>query len=83
MFFNLSMNQGHRAYVGHRKYVKPNKRAMISYLDRETSIMDNHKEFSSIMRHLHRELLGQPQSRNNKRDRDVIAYPVPECMCKR
>ncbi|OVA17549.1 GDP-fucose protein O-fucosyltransferase [Macleaya cordata] len=74
-----SAMQGQRAYVGHRKYVKPNKRAMIPYFE-ETSI--SNEEFSSIMRHLHRELLGQPQSRNNKRGRDVIAYPVPECMCR-
>ncbi|KAM0060070.1 putative GDP-fucose protein O-fucosyltransferase [Helianthus debilis subsp. tardiflorus] len=45
--------QGHRAYVGHRKYV--------------TMSMD---------------FKGQPQPRGKRRDRDVIVYPVPECMCK-
>ncbi|KAI3671421.1 hypothetical protein L1987_87158 [Smallanthus sonchifolius] len=45
--------QGHRAYVGHRKYV---------------TMSMNFK--------------GQPQSRGKRRDRDVIVFPVPECMCK-
>ncbi|KAL8217510.1 hypothetical protein R6Q57_020883 [Mikania cordata] len=45
--------QGHRAYVGHRKYV--------------TMSMD---------------FKGQPQPRGKRRNRDVIVFPVPECMCK-
>ncbi|XP_071728377.1 O-fucosyltransferase 37-like, partial [Rutidosis leptorrhynchoides] len=45
--------QGHRAYVGHRKFV--------------TRSMN---------------FMGQPQPRGKRRDRDVITFPVPECMCK-
>ncbi|KAK9278272.1 hypothetical protein L1049_027837 [Liquidambar formosana] len=71
--------QGHRAYVGHRKYLKPNKRVMIPFFE-EASISD--AEFGSIMRKLHTKSQGQPEMRTTKRDRDVIAYPVPECMCK-
>ncbi|KAI7981223.1 O-fucosyltransferase 37 [Camellia lanceoleosa] len=71
--------QGHRAYVGHRKFIKPNKRMMLHFLE-EGSIPDT--EFSSIMKKLHRRALGQPELRTNKRDRDVVAYPVPECLCK-
>lgn len=71
--------QGHRAYVGHRKYIKPNKRAMLPLLENE-SVSD--QEFSSTMQKLHKHSMGQPVSRNKKLDRDVVAYPVPECMCK-
>ncbi|XP_059644202.1 O-fucosyltransferase 37 [Cornus florida] len=71
--------QGHRAYVGHRKFIMPNKRAMLPFFE-EAFI--SHEEFSSIMRKLHRKSQGQPELRTNKRDRDVIAYPVSECMCK-
>ncbi|KAJ0048099.1 hypothetical protein Pint_15706 [Pistacia integerrima] len=71
--------QGHRAYVGHRKYIKPNKRAMIQFFE-DSSISD--AEFGIIIRKLHNRAQGQPEPRNNKRDRDVTAYPVPECMCK-
>ncbi|CAL5361882.1 unnamed protein product [Camellia sinensis] len=71
--------QGHRAYVGHRKFIKPNKRMMLHFFE-EGSIPDT--EFSSIMKKLHRRALGQPELRTNKRDRDVVAYPVPECLCK-
>ncbi|KAL4584805.1 hypothetical protein LXL04_009415 [Taraxacum kok-saghyz] len=45
--------QGHRAYVGHRKFVTK-----------------------------WRDFKGQPEARGRRTDRDVIAYPVPECMCK-
>ncbi|XP_024969815.1 O-fucosyltransferase 37 [Cynara cardunculus var. scolymus] len=45
--------QGHRAYVGHRKFVTTNM-----------------------------SFKGQPEPRAKRRDRDVIAFPVPECMCK-
>ncbi|MCL7039123.1 hypothetical protein MKW94_009135 [Papaver nudicaule] len=45
-----SAMQGHRAYAGHRKYVKPNKRKMIPYFDQETTKFNSHEEFSGIMR---------------------------------
>ncbi|GAB4860473.1 O-fucosyltransferase 37 [Ancistrocladus abbreviatus] len=78
--------QGHRAYSGHRKFIKPNKRMMLSFFE-DDSISEY--EFGTIMRKLHEKSLGQPESRIVKkgrvrdRDKDVIAYPVPECMCKR
>ncbi|CBI15631.3 O-fucosyltransferase 37 isoform X2 [Vitis vinifera] len=72
--------QGHRAYVGHRKFVKPDKREMIAFFE-DASISE--AEFRSIMRKLHSRYQGQPEKRTNKRStRDVIAYPVPECMCR-
>ncbi|KAL5697685.1 O-fucosyltransferase 37 [Ranunculus cassubicifolius] len=67
--------QGHRAYIGHRKYIKPNKRAMLPFFE-DATLSDG--EFG---KRLHKHSLGQPQWRNNQRDRNVIAYPVPECMC--
>ncbi|XP_038893614.1 O-fucosyltransferase 37 [Benincasa hispida] len=71
--------QGHRAYVGHRKYIKPNKRAMLEYFD-DASISET--ELGSIMRKIHKRSQGQPEPRTKRKDRDVVAYPVPECMCK-
>ncbi|XP_021775936.1 uncharacterized protein At1g04910 [Chenopodium quinoa] len=72
--------QGHRAYSGHRKYIKPNKRMMLPFFETYESMSD--AEFGAIIRKLHEKSQGQPESRTGKRDRDVIAYPVPECMCK-
>nr|XP_016515044.1 PREDICTED: uncharacterized protein At1g04910-like [Nicotiana tabacum] len=71
--------EGHRAYVGHRKYIKPNKRMMLPFFE-DSSIPD--QEFKRIIKKLHRKSQGQPEPRTKKIDRDVIAYPVPECMCK-
>ncbi|KAJ8449599.1 hypothetical protein Cgig2_005621 [Carnegiea gigantea] len=72
--------QGHRAYSGHRKYIKPNKRMMLPFFEDPTI---SEAEFEDIVRKLHEKSQGQPEPRTGKRDRDVIAYPVPECMCKR
>ncbi|XP_022923772.1 O-fucosyltransferase 37 [Cucurbita moschata] len=72
--------QGHRAYVGHRKYIKPNKRAMLDYFD-DASISET--ELGIIVRKVHRRSQGQPEPRTKRKDLDVVAYPVPECMCKR
>lgn len=70
--------QGHRAYAGHRKHITPNKRQMLPYfLDENLSEQD----FNMIIRSLHNESLGQPEFRTDKQGRDVIAYPIPECMC--
>ncbi|KAL2482601.1 O-fucosyltransferase family protein [Forsythia ovata] len=70
--------QGHRAYVGHRKYVKPNKRMMIPFFE-DMSISE--EEFSSVIQKLHKNSKGQPEQRTKMIGRDVLAYPVPECMC--
>ncbi|XP_047329291.1 O-fucosyltransferase 37 [Impatiens glandulifera] len=72
--------QGHRAYVGHRKFIRPNKRMMLPYFEDDEYI--SNPRFSSIIRKLHHRLLGEPELRTKARDRDVIAFPVPECMCK-
>lgn len=72
--------QGHRAYAGHRKHITPNKRQMLPYFLDETL---SEQDFNRIIRQLHNESLGQPEYRTDKPGRrDIIAYPVPECMCK-
>ncbi|GKV05449.1 hypothetical protein SLEP1_g17461 [Rubroshorea leprosula] len=71
--------KGHRSFIGHRKYITPDKRAMVPFLE-DSTLSDT--EFKSLMTKMHRKSQGQPEPRNKKRDRDVIAYPVPECMCK-
>eukprot|EP00253_Pinus_taeda_P018353 PITA_18353 len=70
--------QGHRAYSGHRKHITPNKRQMLPYFLDKTL---GEEDFNVIVRHLHNESLGQPVFRTDKSGRDVVAYPVPECMC--
>ncbi|CAH8262238.1 unnamed protein product [Arabidopsis lyrata] len=39
-------------------------------------------ELSFVTRKLHRKYQGHLESPRRRRDRDVIAYPVPECMCR-
>ncbi|RZS02861.1 hypothetical protein BHM03_00032973 [Ensete ventricosum] len=67
--------QGHRAYAGHRKFITPNKRQMLPYfLDASLPEL----EFHRIIKELHRGSFGEPELRS---DKDVTAFPVPECMC--
>lgn len=54
---------------------------MLPFFDTDEPMSE--AEFGAIIRKLHEKSQGQPESRTGKRDRDVIAYPVPECMCKR
>ncbi|RAL42817.1 hypothetical protein DM860_009324 [Cuscuta australis] len=68
--------EGHRAFMGHKKYIKPNKRMMFPYLD-DASISD--RDFATAMRKLHQKCQGQPVT--DHLDRDVLASPVPHCMC--
>ncbi|XP_077211853.1 O-fucosyltransferase 20-like [Tasmannia lanceolata] len=70
--------QGQRAYAGHRKHITPNKREMLPYFLNSTL---PEPEFNVIIKELHQGSLGQPEIRTSKAGRDVLAYPVPECMC--
>ncbi|XVF11559.1 hypothetical protein REPUB_Repub08aG0038100 [Reevesia pubescens] len=70
--------QGHRAYMGHRKTIRPNKRTMIPFFE-DPFISD--EDFSSIIRSHHNKSM-KPELRKKEREKDVIAYPVPECMCR-
>ncbi|XP_020582284.1 uncharacterized protein At1g04910-like isoform X2 [Phalaenopsis equestris] len=72
------MIQGHRAFDGHKKFITPNKRHMLPYF-LNTSLPET--EFNKVVKELHQGSLGQPEFRTDKIDRDVTAYPVPECMC--
>jgi len=39
-------------------------------------------EFDETIRALHTDSIGQPVHRMSKSNPDVLAYPVPECMCQ-
>ncbi|XP_068656742.1 O-fucosyltransferase 24-like isoform X2 [Aristolochia californica] len=70
--------QGHRAYDGHRKHITPNKRQLVQLLmNKSLSEVEMEKEIKMI----HVGSLGSPLLRTDKPGRDVIAFPVPECMC--
>ncbi|KAL5983311.1 O-fucosyltransferase 20 [Asimina triloba] len=73
--------QGHRAYAGHRKHITPNKREMLPYFLNSTTRALPESDVNRIIKELHQGSLGQPEVRTGKAGRDVIAYPVPECMC--
>ncbi|XP_002965190.2 O-fucosyltransferase 20 [Selaginella moellendorffii] len=71
--------KGHRAYTGHRKHITPNKREMLPFF-LNSSLPQ--RDFNAAIRELHRESVGQPAMWMEKKGRDVLGYPVAECMCK-
>ncbi|XP_031477668.1 O-fucosyltransferase 37-like [Nymphaea colorata] len=75
--------QGHRAYIGHRKVIRPHKGVMAKAFLSGKSLSD--EEFSRMMKSMHQNLQGQPLPITGTRQgyQDVTAFPVPECMCKR
>ncbi|XP_006830094.2 uncharacterized protein At1g04910 isoform X1 [Amborella trichopoda] len=76
--------QGHRAYLGHRKHITPNKRGMVATLNTNISTWGlRDADMDEILRNLHVNSLGSPLLRTDKAARDVIAFPVPDCMCRR
>ncbi|KAK2440396.1 O-fucosyltransferase family protein [Trifolium repens] len=70
--------QGHRAFIGHKKYITPNKRHMLPYFQNSSL---SEEEFNRIIKELHKDSLGQPELRTHKNRRDVTKYPIPVCMC--
>lgn len=71
--------QGQRMYLGHRKFILPNKRKLMGpLLDPSTS----EDQLKKVVSEAHKEMFGLPQFRTARAGRDVIGYPVPECMCR-
>ncbi|EHA8589007.1 putative O-fucosyltransferase 37 [Cocos nucifera] len=75
--------QGHRVYLGHKKSITPNKRAVFQLLKQAAAAEKSEGEVRSMMKRVHAQRMGQPEERGRKKGRDVIAFPVPECMCRR
>ena len=75
------LSQGHRAYFGHRKMIFPEKRRIARLVNKRGL---SQEEFDDAIVRAHRGSQGQPQLRTVgfKRDKDVIMYPVPDCMCR-
>ncbi|XP_077224314.1 O-fucosyltransferase 20-like [Tasmannia lanceolata] len=72
--------QGQRAFAGHRKYITPNKKGMVE-LSMNKSL--DEREMKARIKMMHLDLSGSPLLRTGKLGRDVIAFPVPDCMCTR
>ncbi|XP_031478665.1 O-fucosyltransferase 20-like [Nymphaea colorata] len=74
--------QGHRAYLGHRKHITPQKKGLVQlFMGNYTSTTDE-QEVHDVIRKMHEDSVGAPSNRTDRKGRDVIAYPVPECMCR-
>ncbi|PIA50559.1 hypothetical protein AQUCO_01200027v1, partial [Aquilegia coerulea] len=72
--------QGHRAYLGHKKHITPNKKQLVHLFMNKNKSQDQRK-LDQMIKKMHARSLGSPMVRTKKSGRDVIAFPVPECMC--
>ncbi|MCO5575901.1 hypothetical protein L7F22_029708 [Adiantum nelumboides] len=71
--------QGHRAYAGYRKHITPNKRELLPYFLNTSALPE--ADLDIIIKEMHNDSLGHTVFRTDKRGRDVLAYPAPDCMC--
>ncbi|KAL5715364.1 hypothetical protein ACHQM5_017193 [Ranunculus cassubicifolius] len=70
--------QGHRAFLGHKKYITPNKKQLVNLFMNEEQ---DERQLDQMIKERHANSLGSPVIRTKGSGRDVIAFPVPECMC--
>ncbi|XP_072953353.1 O-fucosyltransferase 24-like [Typha angustifolia] len=67
--------QGHRTYKGYGKPLRPNKKLLVR-LFTNTTLSD--EEIKRKIKQIHAE---SSDSLYTNPNRDVIAYPIPHCMC--
>ncbi|OVA03430.1 GDP-fucose protein O-fucosyltransferase [Macleaya cordata] len=69
--------QGHRAYLGHKKHITPNKKQLVHLFVNQKNLGE--KEMDEEIRKMHFSSSGSPLM--IRPNRDVIAFPFPDCMC--
>ncbi|KAK9757635.1 hypothetical protein RND81_01G175700 [Saponaria officinalis] len=86
--------EGHRRYLGHRKTISPDRKAIVHLFDKvERGSMKEGKKLSSRIIDIHRRRQGTPRKRKGAisgtrgmdRFRSEEAFyenPLPECLCR-
>ncbi|XP_072977940.1 O-fucosyltransferase 24-like [Typha angustifolia] len=70
--------QGHRTYMGYGKHIRPNKKLLVHlFLNRTLSDSEIRKKIMEI----HTESSDSTSSLYINQNRDVVAFPIPHCMC--
>ncbi|ONK74136.1 uncharacterized protein A4U43_C03F3140 [Asparagus officinalis] len=86
--------EGHRRFLGHRKTIMPDKKALVHLFDKiDRGSLKEGKKLSSIISEIHRRRQGSPRKRKGpisgtkgkERFRSEEAFyenPLPDCLCR-
>nr|ADE75870.1 unknown [Picea sitchensis] len=86
--------EGHRRYLGHRKTIIPDRKALVSLFNKiDRGQLRDSKRLSAIITEIHRKRQGSPRkrkgpisgTRGRERFRTEEAFytnPLPDCLCQ-
>ncbi|KAK6257333.1 hypothetical protein QUC31_000792 [Theobroma cacao] len=87
--------EGHRRFLGHRKTISPDRKALVRLFDKlENGVLKEGRKLSSRIIEIHKKLQGSPRKRRGPvsgtkgmdRFRSEEAFyvnPLPDCLCRR
>ncbi|TYI75916.1 hypothetical protein E1A91_D06G040000v1 [Gossypium mustelinum] len=87
--------EGHRRFLGHRKTISPDRKALVRLFDKiEKGLLMEGRKVSNRISEIHKKLQGSPRRRRGPvsgtkgmdRFRSEEAFyvnPLPDCLCKR
>uniref|UniRef100_A0A1D1XNQ2 O-fucosyltransferase family protein n=1 Tax=Anthurium amnicola TaxID=1678845 RepID=A0A1D1XNQ2_9ARAE len=86
---------GHRRFLGHRKTITPDRKALVHLLDKiEEGKLQDGEKISNMIVEIHRKRQGSPRKRKGpvsgtkgkerfRSEESFYENPLPECLCRR
>ncbi|KAK8696652.1 hypothetical protein V6N13_001784 [Hibiscus sabdariffa] len=87
--------EGHRRFLGHRKTISPDRKALVRLFDKiERGLLQEGRKVSNRIIELHKKLQGSPRRRRGpvsgtkgtdrfRLEEAFYVNPLPDCLCKR
>ncbi|KAJ6843467.1 uncharacterized protein M6B38_296770 [Iris pallida] len=86
--------EGHRRFLGHRKTITPDRKALVHLFDKiDRGTLKEGKKLSSVISEIHRKRQGSPRKRKGpisgtrgkerfRSEESFYENPMPDCMCQ-
>ncbi|XVE60530.1 hypothetical protein DITRI_Ditri05aG0136200 [Diplodiscus trichospermus] len=87
--------EGHRRFLGHRKTISPDRKALIRLIDKiEKGLLQEGRKLSNRVIEIHKKLQGSPRRRRGpvsgtkhmdrfRSEESFYANPLPDCLCRK
>ncbi|KAM1427551.1 hypothetical protein ACFX1S_019881 [Malus domestica] len=87
--------EGHRRFLGHRKTISPDRKALVSLFDQfEQGTLEEGKTLSNRVVQMHRKRQGSPRKRKGplaglrgkdkfRSEEPFYENPLPDCLCRK